>query len=153
MFSPLPPSSGSHMTEAPVLSAKSWTARVSSLSTGDCWWIPLQPAGTPLWWVWRVWKQRMLGEWLHSTLDLYSEQSVSHWCRFPPSHPLSPTLPLPTSHLPTLTYTSSFTHLPTLPLPPPGQKSDYSLVTEHATADSCLLGYKNVYNLTKSSSM
>jgi len=33
------------------------------------------------------------------------------------------------------------------------QKSDYSLVTEHATADSCLLGYKNVYNLTKSSSI
>ena len=72
---------------------------------------------------------------------------------------LTSSLPHPPSPYLTLTYTSSFTHLPALPLPPlpslilppPGQKSDYSLVPEHA--DSCLLGYKNVYNLTKSSSM
>lgn len=64
-------------------------------------------------------------------------------------------LPLVYHNLSTILFVS-FTSLP----PPShlsshyvGQQSDYQLVTEHATANSCLLGYKNVYNLTKSSSM
>ena len=87
---------------------------------------------------------------------VYHNLSTILFVSFTSLPPLLPPLLPPPSHL------SSLSSLPPL-LPPPslsslslhyvGQQSDYQLVTEHATANSCLLGYKNVYNLTKSSSM
>lgn len=57
------------------------------------------------------------------------------------------------STIPTLCLLPPPSHLSSLSLHYIGQQKDYHLVTEHAKANSCLLGYKNVYNLTKSSSM
>ena len=36
---------------------------------------------------------------------------------------------------------------------PAGSPSDYMSWAEHRDSDSCLLGYKDTYNLTKTSSM